>query len=413
VDVGSPESETAHAFAITDETWNGTVHSCYDVYEGNKTHFKVSDEGRACTGEMRFRVAIDPDNRGVVLRRRVDRRRANMQEADVVVDGAVVPQPWHFRELPAVPGTVWYDSEFAVPAGLTAGKKQLDIVVRHRASDHPVLWEPAMQAALPVKFDPRKDKAARGINAFQFWVFTLGPTTVEEPPEMPHALSAGPVEKDGMRLRWASHDDTVQSYTVERRGVTEPAFSEVAGVGADERSVTVSGLAPGTFYEFRVRARNRVGESLPATLLVRTEGDLNAANPLRKAKASASSVWESKTGGSASAANDGDMDTRWNSAQGRIEDQWLAFDLAEPVRLCGLLIYQETSWTTISAYRIQVMVDGDWKDVYHGRDMPDVALCRFPPVTTGGVRIWIDSTTGNTPTIKEVAAFGAPGEPKQ
>jgi hypothetical protein len=93
-----------------------------------------------------------------------------------------------------------------------------------------------------------------------------------------------------------------------------------------------------------------------------------------------------------------------------VKDQWLAFDLPGPATLCAVLIHQETTWTRIQGYRVQLRINDAWKDVYQGKEMPDTAVCRFAPTTATGVRIWIDRTSGETPTIKEVLAFVAGSE---
>jgi hypothetical protein len=99
------------------------------------------------------------------------------------------------------------------------------------------------------------------------------------------------------------------------------------------------------------------------------------------------------------------LNTRWNSRQGQVADQWLAFDLAAPQVLDVIVIHQETRWTRISEYKIQCRVDGEWQELLAGQDMPDIAVHRIAPVETDGLRIWISKTTGDTPTIKEVQAY--------
>jgi len=198
---------------------------------------------------------------------------------------------------------------------------------------------------------------------------------------------------------------------VERCGVDESAFVEVANVPVGQSSTVVSGLAVSALYDFRVRARNRFGTSESATVAGWTPTDERGSNLLARAKASASSIQEGASGGEAAAANDGRMDTRWTSAEGQTKNQWLVFEFAEPVRLCAVVINQDTKKARIAKYRIQLWVNDAWKDSYQGNDMPEVALCRFDPTTTAKVRVSIEQTNNGTPTIMEVLAFAAGGEP--
>jgi len=93
-----------------------------------------------------------------------------------------------------------------------------------------------------------------------------------------------------------------------------------------------------------------------------------SSNLLRNAKASASS--EFSTEYVATMANDGNLDTRWNSAQGQITNQWLVFELPTPKPMDAVLIYQTTQWTRITKYRIEIMQDGTWRDVFRGAPWP-------------------------------------------
>ncbi|WP_214365095.1 DUF2961 domain-containing protein [Pseudonocardia sp. H11422] len=85
----------------------------------------VTDSGRAHRGHSRFRMAISPDNSGVVLTRRSDHGVAD-QRARVLVDGAVVGE-W------SDPGRDrthrWRDSCLAVPSAFTAGRSAVTVRV--------------------------------------------------------------------------------------------------------------------------------------------------------------------------------------------------------------------------------------------------------------------------------------------
>lgn len=91
----------------------------------------LADDGRWFNGTSRFRVAIDPDNRGVRLMRRLYYRTPN-QRANVSVDGTHVGQ-WF--TIDGLSGT-WLDSSFFIPAGLTAGKSSIVVTVEYVSSDY-------------------------------------------------------------------------------------------------------------------------------------------------------------------------------------------------------------------------------------------------------------------------------------
>ena len=84
----------------------------------------AADDGRAfgSGGSSKFTVAIDPDNQGVRLTRRLDQSVAN-QVADVLVNGTKVAR---WTALPQSTGH-FVDQSVDLPASVTAGKSQLTI----------------------------------------------------------------------------------------------------------------------------------------------------------------------------------------------------------------------------------------------------------------------------------------------
>ena len=93
----------------------------------------VTDDGRAFGkgGSSTFTVAIDPNNTGVTLTRRMDPGIGH-QIANVLVDGAVVAQ-WA-PNTPG-PGGEWADESVSLPASATAGKSQITIQNAFVSSD--------------------------------------------------------------------------------------------------------------------------------------------------------------------------------------------------------------------------------------------------------------------------------------
>lgn len=127
LDVGDPASEAAHHYSVTGGTWSGSLTNSYD---GNFDHVNIASTGRAHRGTSEFTLAIQPDNAGVILRRRFDQMTAN-QSANVYVDGTLAGTWYHagsnkFHR--------WRDDDFVLPVSLTRGKSSLDIKIEFVSS---------------------------------------------------------------------------------------------------------------------------------------------------------------------------------------------------------------------------------------------------------------------------------------
>jgi len=152
LDVGQPDAEAAHGYRCTGTAGKTRQQTDTSGYEGNYQE-PFADDGRWTDGESGFTAAINPDNDGVRLRKRIN-QTAYHQEVEVFVDGAsagrwfeqganyVLNYPHkgyreelkkHYdqrkAEIPtwqngAMP-TKFRDTEFEIPAALTKGKSQL------------------------------------------------------------------------------------------------------------------------------------------------------------------------------------------------------------------------------------------------------------------------------------------------
>lgn len=88
----------------------------------------IVDDGRyhSSGSTIRFHMSVEPDNDGIVLRRRLD-QAVFSQRALVSVDGAEVgvwSTPW------INDSKRWADSDFAIPAPLTNGRRTLEVELR-------------------------------------------------------------------------------------------------------------------------------------------------------------------------------------------------------------------------------------------------------------------------------------------
>lgn len=121
VDVGSPRSERAAGMVGGGELRRLTAH-----YAGPAGDVAITDLLRVGHDEVRFRVALDPDNVGAVLRRRADQARRG-QAAQVLVDG-VPAGVW--LQPDGNSARRWLDDQVFLPAALTQGRGSVEVTLR-------------------------------------------------------------------------------------------------------------------------------------------------------------------------------------------------------------------------------------------------------------------------------------------
>lgn len=121
LDVGDPVSEILHGYRGGDEAQ--TLSATYEGNDGEPV--PVTEDLRAATDKVQFRVRVDPSNQGVLLRRTGDQAAA-YQSVAVKVNGhdaGVWTQPlgntWHR----------WLEDEYLLPASLTRGKPWVTVTL--------------------------------------------------------------------------------------------------------------------------------------------------------------------------------------------------------------------------------------------------------------------------------------------
>jgi len=156
LDVGDVPSEKAHRYTVDGLTWTGTTTSSYDRYEQQSPGPTTTDTGRAFNKSSRFVVKLDPANDGVKLRRRVNRFMANVQRANVYIDGQIVPDvPWYVCDLRAPAEAAFRDSDYEIPAKYTKGKSAISVRLEH------------------VDAQPERSN-----NEYYYWVYCYGKTSL-------------------------------------------------------------------------------------------------------------------------------------------------------------------------------------------------------------------------------------------
>jgi hypothetical protein len=121
IDVGRGESELTHGYRAAAPA---EVVSLAASPEGEHFESVVQASGRVHgSGEISFHVAIDPDNWGVRLRRRIDQKMSR-QMARVWIDGQPAGVWYHGYENEHLR---WFDLDFDISPALTRGRDHLDV----------------------------------------------------------------------------------------------------------------------------------------------------------------------------------------------------------------------------------------------------------------------------------------------
>jgi len=121
IDAGDPGGESIHQYKSTQSHVTNVLSL---KPEGDFSESSVSESGRYHTGgTIAFRVAIDPENHGVRLRRLLD-QKAGVQKAEVFIDGQAAGTWYWGSENEYLRA---YEQDFDIPQELTRGKNTLRI----------------------------------------------------------------------------------------------------------------------------------------------------------------------------------------------------------------------------------------------------------------------------------------------
>jgi hypothetical protein len=123
---------------------------------------------------------------------------------------------------------------------------------------------------------------------------------------------------------------------------------------------------------------------------------------LQPVKVTSSSDWSEEY--AAPLAGDRNPDTRWNAKEGTTTGEWLCVDLGKPQKISEVSVQQFAK--RIRAYRLQAFQNGNWIDIARGDATDRLTWTKsFTTVTAEQVRLIVDSTDGQTPSISELELF--------
>jgi len=88
--------------------------------------------------------------------------------------------------------------------------------------------------------------------------YTEGSTT---PPSAPSNLTATAVSSTQINLSWSDNSTNETGFKIEQKIGSSGTYAQIATVGANVVTYSVSGLSPSTTYYYRVRAYNSYGDS--------------------------------------------------------------------------------------------------------------------------------------------------------
>ncbi|MBM7494479.1 hypothetical protein JOD64_005701 [Micromonospora luteifusca] len=234
VDVGDAGSESAHAYSS-----DGKREVLTATFEGDDGAPRpVTDDTRASTTPIRFKVALDPHNTGAVLRR-VGDQSAGYQSVAVQVDGRDAGT-W---SQPLANGSHrWLEDEFRLPPALTHDKSTVTVTLRPTAGAP--AWSAARYAVLS-EVTPFVDQTR--------------PTQVT-------GLTATSGTTNAVALTWRPATDDVYAPTYEvfasRKAGFTPGPENRVGV-TTRPSFEHSGLSLRETWHYRVRAVDAAGNLGP------------------------------------------------------------------------------------------------------------------------------------------------------
>ncbi|MFD0619934.1 discoidin domain-containing protein [Paenibacillus sp. GCM10027629] len=120
-----------------------------------------------------------------------------------------------------------------------------------------------------------------------------------------------------------------------------------------------------------------------------------------------SSTW-ANPGYDAARITDGNEATRWNAADGQVNDQWVEVDFGQDTTLNQVVIkeFRDANFR-IANYALQYWDGANYKDITKGFTVGDHRKLTFPTLTTSKIRLILKTNYG-VPSINEIEAYHIP-----
>ena len=164
---------------------------------------------------------------------------------------------------------------------------------------------------------------------------------------------------------------------------TEDTFSPVTGTKA--RVYIVTATACPTIDEFEVY-----------------NDTLNSGNIAYSAQATASTTWNHDY--EAVCAKDANTSTRWNSAAGEPNNQWLQYDFGRNRTFNKTVTKEPSEYQRVTHYKIQYLNGAQWTDIVSGTTIGTSKTNTFTAVTARKMRLYIVDSN-DVPTISEFEIY--------
>ncbi|MDD5191590.1 MAG: DUF2961 domain-containing protein [Candidatus Nanoarchaeia archaeon] len=142
LNIGNNTSESLHEYNTTNGIYIPSTFHQYPGYD-TATPVSVSDDGINFTnGQSQFTAAINSNNTGVIIRRRLDYSLIN-QMADIYVDDNYAGK-WYTAGMHDINNTSnnikWLDSDFHIPASFTHGKSSIRVRIQSSSWNEFYYW---------------------------------------------------------------------------------------------------------------------------------------------------------------------------------------------------------------------------------------------------------------------------------
>ncbi|MCJ8010432.1 discoidin domain-containing protein [Paenibacillus sp. KQZ6P-2] len=122
-----------------------------------------------------------------------------------------------------------------------------------------------------------------------------------------------------------------------------------------------------------------------------------------------SSTWADEGYGAVN-ITDGSLETRWNAADGQLNDQWVEIDFTKETTLNQLVVKEfRDPYFKVANYTLQYWDGIKYQDITKGFMLGDNRVFTFPTITTTKVRLNINTSYG-VPSIYEIEAYYNAGQ---